>query len=143
MCRRVEYKCSCSPPQGARSPQPLQVCGRLRGGAGRCHSDGVLPKGKPQRRPPQRGRPAQLGLQVSAWPLSGVCGRGEGEEVTGASISCRFSFATDIARGMSYLHQHRICHGRLKSLNCVLDDRWVCKITGEGRSQGSIDMKYE
>ncbi|KAM7366688.1 hypothetical protein PAMP_016103 [Pampus punctatissimus] len=42
----------------------------------------------------------------------------------------RFSFATDIARGMSYLHQHRICHGRLKSLNCVLDDRWVCKITG-------------
>lgn len=32
---------------------------------------------------------------------------------------------------MSYLHQHRICHGRLKSLNCVLDDRWVCKITGE------------
>ncbi|XP_051800321.1 atrial natriuretic peptide receptor 1-like [Acanthochromis polyacanthus] len=44
----------------------------------------------------------------------------------------RFSFATDIARGMSYLHQHRICHGRLKSLNCVLDDRWVCKITDYG-----------
>ncbi|KAM7376847.1 hypothetical protein PAMA_013558 [Pampus argenteus] len=44
----------------------------------------------------------------------------------------RFSFATDIARGMSYLHQHRICHGRLTSLNCVLDDRWVCKITDYG-----------
>ncbi|XP_049608409.1 atrial natriuretic peptide receptor 1-like [Syngnathus scovelli] len=44
----------------------------------------------------------------------------------------RFSFATDIARGMAYLHQHRICHGRLKSLNCVLDDRWVCKITDYG-----------
>ncbi|KAK5618329.1 hypothetical protein CRENBAI_019399 [Crenichthys baileyi] len=44
----------------------------------------------------------------------------------------RFSFATDIARGMSYLHQHKICHGRLKSLNCVLDDRWVCKITDYG-----------
>ncbi|XP_068164905.1 atrial natriuretic peptide receptor 1-like isoform X2 [Antennarius striatus] len=41
----------------------------------------------------------------------------------------RFSFATDVARGMSYLHQHRVCHGRLTSLNCVLDDRWVCKIT--------------
>ncbi|XP_061109244.1 atrial natriuretic peptide receptor 1-like [Conger conger] len=41
----------------------------------------------------------------------------------------RFSFATDIARGMSYLHHHRICHGRLKSPNCVIDDRWVCKIT--------------
>uniref|UniRef100_A0A672ZB34 Guanylate cyclase n=2 Tax=Sphaeramia orbicularis TaxID=375764 RepID=A0A672ZB34_9TELE len=44
----------------------------------------------------------------------------------------RFSFATDIARGMSYLHQHRICHGHLMSLNCVLDDRWVCKITDYG-----------
>ncbi|KAK2899468.1 hypothetical protein Q8A73_012597 [Channa argus] len=44
----------------------------------------------------------------------------------------RFSFAADIARGMSYLHQHRICHGRLKSLNCVIDDRWVCKITDYG-----------
>ncbi|XP_005754328.1 atrial natriuretic peptide receptor 1 [Pundamilia nyererei] len=44
----------------------------------------------------------------------------------------RFSFATDIARGMSYLHQHKICHGRLNSLNCVLDDRWVCKITDYG-----------
>ncbi|MBN3315637.1 ANPRA protein, partial [Atractosteus spatula] len=41
----------------------------------------------------------------------------------------RFSFATDIARGISYLHQHKICHGRLKSTNCVIDDRWVCKIT--------------
>ncbi|RXN08415.1 atrial natriuretic peptide receptor 1-like protein [Labeo rohita] len=41
----------------------------------------------------------------------------------------RFSFATDIARGMSYLHQFKICHGRLKSANCVIDDRWVCKIT--------------
>ncbi|XP_020567060.1 membrane guanylyl cyclase isoform X1 [Oryzias latipes] len=44
----------------------------------------------------------------------------------------RFSFAADIARGMSYLHQHKICHGRLKSMNCVLDDRWVCKITDYG-----------
>uniref|UniRef100_A0A3B3TD00 Guanylate cyclase n=1 Tax=Paramormyrops kingsleyae TaxID=1676925 RepID=A0A3B3TD00_9TELE len=41
----------------------------------------------------------------------------------------RFSFAMDIARAMAYLHQHRICHGRLKSTNCVIDDRWVCKIT--------------
>ncbi|XP_057711388.1 atrial natriuretic peptide receptor 1-like [Corythoichthys intestinalis] len=44
----------------------------------------------------------------------------------------RFSFAVDIAKGMAYLHQHRICHGHLKSLNCVLDDRWVCKITDYG-----------
>ncbi|XP_044284060.1 atrial natriuretic peptide receptor 1-like [Varanus komodoensis] len=41
----------------------------------------------------------------------------------------RLSFATDIAHGMAYLHQHRIYHGRLKSSNCVIDDRWVCKIS--------------
>uniref|UniRef100_H3B7J3 Guanylate cyclase n=1 Tax=Latimeria chalumnae TaxID=7897 RepID=H3B7J3_LATCH len=44
----------------------------------------------------------------------------------------RLSFATDIARGMAYLHQHKIFHGRLKSRNCVIDDRWVCKISDYG-----------
>ncbi|KFP28985.1 Atrial natriuretic peptide receptor 2, partial [Colius striatus] len=44
----------------------------------------------------------------------------------------RFSFATDIAQGMAYLHHHKIYHGRLKSSNCVIDDRWVCKITDYG-----------
>ncbi|XP_060092517.1 atrial natriuretic peptide receptor 2-like [Heteronotia binoei] len=44
----------------------------------------------------------------------------------------RFSFATDVAQGMAYLHQHRIFLGRLKSRNCVIDDRWVCKITDYG-----------
>ncbi|XP_031720074.1 atrial natriuretic peptide receptor 2 [Anarrhichthys ocellatus] len=44
----------------------------------------------------------------------------------------RLSFATDITRGMSYLHQHRMFHGRLHSRNCVIDDRWVCKISDYG-----------
>ncbi|XP_017941345.1 atrial natriuretic peptide receptor 2 [Manacus vitellinus] len=44
----------------------------------------------------------------------------------------RFSFATDIAQGMAYLHRHKMYHGRLKSNNCVIDDRWVCKITDYG-----------
>ncbi|XP_044535181.1 atrial natriuretic peptide receptor 1-like [Gracilinanus agilis] len=44
----------------------------------------------------------------------------------------RFSFATDIAQGMAYLHQHKIFHGYLKSTNCVIDDRWVCKISDFG-----------
>ncbi|KAM9167232.1 atrial natriuretic peptide receptor 1-like isoform 2-T2 [Mergus octosetaceus] len=44
----------------------------------------------------------------------------------------RFSFATDIAQGMAYLHHHKIYHGRLKSNNCVIDDRWVCKIADYG-----------
>ncbi|XP_016111881.1 atrial natriuretic peptide receptor 2-like [Sinocyclocheilus grahami] len=38
----------------------------------------------------------------------------------------RFSFATDIARGMSYLHQFKICHGRLKSANCAEDSSLEC-----------------
>ncbi|XP_056271116.1 uncharacterized protein LOC130194232 [Pseudoliparis swirei] len=46
----------------------------------------------------------------------------------------RLSFATDITRGMSYLHQHRMFHGRLHSRNCVIDDRWVCKISGNKRN---------
>ncbi|XP_050951380.1 atrial natriuretic peptide receptor 2-like isoform X2 [Labeo rohita] len=44
----------------------------------------------------------------------------------------RLSFATDIARGMAYLHQHKMFHGRLHSRNCVIDDRWVCKISDYG-----------
>uniref|UniRef100_A0A3Q1JJI2 Guanylate cyclase n=1 Tax=Anabas testudineus TaxID=64144 RepID=A0A3Q1JJI2_ANATE len=44
----------------------------------------------------------------------------------------RLSFASDIARGMSYLHQHKMSHGRLHSRNCVIDDRWVCKISDFG-----------
>ncbi|KAL6108024.1 uncharacterized protein ACO6RY_18656 [Pungitius sinensis] len=44
----------------------------------------------------------------------------------------RLSFATDITRGMSYLHQHKMFHGRLHSRNCVIDDRWVCKISDFG-----------
>jgi len=42
----------------------------------------------------------------------------------------RFSFATDIAGGMAYLHSKRVYHGRLTSSNCVIDDRWAVKITG-------------
>uniref|UniRef100_F6Y3Q3 Guanylate cyclase n=1 Tax=Monodelphis domestica TaxID=13616 RepID=F6Y3Q3_MONDO len=44
----------------------------------------------------------------------------------------RFCFATDIAQGMAYLHQHKIFHGYLKSTNCMIDDRWVCKISDFG-----------
>ncbi|XP_034737783.1 atrial natriuretic peptide receptor 2-like [Etheostoma cragini] len=44
----------------------------------------------------------------------------------------RLSFASDIARGMSYLHKHKMFHGRLHSRNCVIDDRWVCKISDFG-----------
>ena len=46
----------------------------------------------------------------------------------------RFSFAQDIARGMAFLHSHGLTHGRLSSSNCVIDDRWVTKVTGTAAS---------
>ncbi|XP_052777167.1 atrial natriuretic peptide receptor 2-like [Mya arenaria] len=44
----------------------------------------------------------------------------------------RFSFAADVSRGMQHLHNHHLYHGRLKSNNCVVDDRWTVKITDYG-----------
>ncbi|XP_033118617.1 atrial natriuretic peptide receptor 2-like [Anneissia japonica] len=44
----------------------------------------------------------------------------------------RFSFCTDIARALTCLHQNKIYHGRLTSSNCVVDDRWVVKVTDHG-----------
>ena len=43
----------------------------------------------------------------------------------------RFSFANDVTRAMLYLHGRRIYHGRLKLSNCVVDDRWTVKVSGE------------
>ncbi|WAR24227.1 ANPRA-like protein [Mya arenaria] len=43
----------------------------------------------------------------------------------------RFSFAADVSRGMQHLHNHHLYHGRLKSNNCVVDDRWTVKITDD------------
>ncbi|KAL5273307.1 GUCY2D family protein [Megaselia abdita] len=42
----------------------------------------------------------------------------------------RLSLLTDLVRGMRYLHSSPIkCHGALTSRNCVVDARWVLKIT--------------
>ncbi|KAK2141945.1 hypothetical protein LSH36_1012g00006, partial [Paralvinella palmiformis] len=38
--------------------------------------------------------------------------------------------------GMEYLHSSPVgSHGRLKSSNCVVDNRWVCKVTDFGLDQ--------
>ena len=52
----------------------------------------------------------------------------------------RFSFATDIARGMAYLHSKKIYHGRLTSSNCIIDDRWVVKISGIFFNQHAVTL---
>lgn len=47
--------------------------------------------------------------------------------------SFRLSLLTDLVRGMRYLHASTLrVHGTLTSRNCVVDARWVLKITDYG-----------
>ena len=41
-------------------------------------------------------------------------------------------FISYILTGAYELHRNGIIHGRLHSNNCVIDNRWVCKITDYG-----------
>uniref|UniRef100_A0ABM0M6S0 Guanylate cyclase n=1 Tax=Saccoglossus kowalevskii TaxID=10224 RepID=A0ABM0M6S0_SACKO len=58
----------------------------------------------------------------------------------------KLSFASDIAKGMAYLHASPIqSHGNLKSTNCLIDSRWVCKITDFDLirfREGQTEIKY-
>ncbi|XP_062335053.1 guanylyl cyclase C isoform X2 [Osmerus eperlanus] len=54
-------------------------------------------------------------------------------EETFMDMEFKISVMYDIAKGMSYLHTSNIVvHGRLKSTNCVVDNRMVVKITDFG-----------
>ena len=45
----------------------------------------------------------------------------------------KWSMLNDLCRGMRYMHQSPIkYHGNLKSRNCVVDSRWVLKLTDFG-----------
>ncbi|XP_061113348.1 atrial natriuretic peptide receptor 1 isoform X2 [Conger conger] len=51
----------------------------------------------------------------------------------------RYSLINDIVKGMAFLHNSVIvCHGNLKSSNCVVDSRFVLKITDYGLSSFRI-----
>ncbi|XP_070582987.1 retinal guanylyl cyclase 1 [Erythrolamprus reginae] len=45
------------------------------------------------------------------------------------------SLLLDLIKGMKYLHHQRFPHGRLKSRNCVVDGRFVLKITDHGYNE--------
>ncbi|PNF13762.1 hypothetical protein B7P43_G13147 [Cryptotermes secundus] len=66
------------------------------------------------------------------------CSRGSLEDVLvqdeiKLDWSFRLSLLTDLVRGMRYLHSSPIrVHGYLTSRNCVIDARWVLKITDYG-----------
>nr|XP_006816519.1 PREDICTED: atrial natriuretic peptide receptor 1-like [Saccoglossus kowalevskii] len=52
----------------------------------------------------------------------------------------RYSLAYDIVKGMHYIHSSVInSHGNLKSTNCVVDSRFVLKVTDFGMNQFKLD----
>ncbi|XP_011334672.2 retinal guanylyl cyclase 2 isoform X1 [Ooceraea biroi] len=70
--------------------------------------------------------------------VSEYCSRGSLEDVLvqdeiKLDWSFRLSLLTDLVRGMRYLHSTPIrVHGYLTSRNCVIDARWVLKVTDYG-----------
>ncbi|XP_066570976.1 retinal guanylyl cyclase 2 [Amia ocellicauda] len=52
------------------------------------------------------------------------------------------SLLLDLIKGMKYLHHRNIYHGRLKSRNCVVDGRFVLKITDYGYNEVLEAQKF-
>uniref|UniRef100_A0AAY5EBE9 Guanylate cyclase n=1 Tax=Electrophorus electricus TaxID=8005 RepID=A0AAY5EBE9_ELEEL len=55
------------------------------------------------------------------------------------------SLLMDLVRGMKHLHSHGVVHGRLKSRNCVVDSRFVLKVTDYGLNEimNSLNIAVE
>ncbi|XP_063058276.1 retinal guanylyl cyclase 2-like [Engraulis encrasicolus] len=52
------------------------------------------------------------------------------------------SLLLDLIKGMKYLHHRGVIHGRLKSTNCVVDGRFVLKVTDYGVADVREAQKY-
>uniref|UniRef100_T1IL80 guanylate cyclase n=1 Tax=Strigamia maritima TaxID=126957 RepID=T1IL80_STRMM len=53
-------------------------------------------------------------------------------EIYNLSWAFKFSILRDIVNGMEYLHATKLMsHGRLKTANCLIDNKWTCKVSGE------------
>ncbi|XP_029030468.1 retinal guanylyl cyclase 1 [Betta splendens] len=53
------------------------------------------------------------------------------------------SLLMDLIRGMKYLHNRDIIHGRLKSRNCMVDGRFVLKVTDYGFNEIMIAQSVD
>lgn len=81
--------------------------------------------------------------------LNEYCPRGclrdllQNEEIT-IDWPFRFCIIADIIEGMSFLHSSQLSfHGHLKSTNCVIDGRFVVKITDFGLREISKQIRQE
>ncbi|XP_076144493.1 retinal guanylyl cyclase 2 [Alosa pseudoharengus] len=52
------------------------------------------------------------------------------------------SLIMDLIKGMKYLHYKNVCHGRLKSRNCLVDGRFVLKVTDYGYKEVLEEQKF-
>ncbi|XP_055479239.1 guanylate cyclase D [Psammomys obesus] len=80
-----------------------------------------------------------VGSGLSAMVLE-HCTRGSLEELLQNEAlrldwTFKASLLLDLIRGMRYLHHRHFPHGRLKSRNCVVDSRFVLKITDYGYAE--------
>ncbi len=58
------------------------------------------------------------------------------DEMIHLSWDFKMSIIIDLASGLQYLHHSHVgYHGTLTSSKCVIDNRWTCKITGNGLHQ--------
>ncbi|XP_059831176.1 retinal guanylyl cyclase 2-like [Hypanus sabinus] len=68
------------------------------------------------------------------------CSRGSLEDlITNGDLKLDWMFKSslllDLVKGMKFLHHRNLIHGRLKSRNCVVDGRFVLKITDYGYNE--------
>ncbi|MBN3318561.1 GUC2F cyclase, partial [Atractosteus spatula] len=52
------------------------------------------------------------------------------------------SLLLDLIKGMKYLHHRSVYHGRLKSRNCVVDGRFVLKLTDYGYNEVLVSQNF-
>jgi serine/threonine protein kinase len=55
--------------------------------------------------------------------------------VGGVGEPPRLRLPLALPKGMRYLHHRGVAHGRLKSRNCVVDGRFVLKVTDHGHGR--------